>query len=244
MQPFGEAIHDSTIRHQVHLERFKTSTVREVIRLLNNTQDDIITQIRRMEDNRSRRRLESVLTQIRKINERAEREMLKRMGEEVEAFAAAEQRFVTRSLNAALPGEVAAAIQFVAPADAMLYVAAEQPQLERLVRGRSLRDWFAGIQQGDSARMQEAIRTGWLEGESVERLVRRVRGTRALRFADGTREVTRRHVQALVRTTVQAAAVEAREEVYRENSPVIKKVRYVATLDGRTTLICKSRDLI
>ena len=124
----------------------------------------------------------------------------------------------------------------------MLFVAADQPQLETLVKGRPIRDWFSDLADRDTARMHQAIRTGFLEGESTAKIVKRVIGTRPLRFKDGVREVTRRETEALVHTSVQAASTAAREQVYGANTPLIKKVRYVATLDGRTTMICRSLD--
>lgn len=56
------------------------------------------------------------------------------------------------------------------------------------------------------------------------------------------REVTRRGIQALVRTSINHATNVGRQQVWEENSDIIKGVRWVSTLDMRTTPICRDRD--
>jgi hypothetical protein len=46
----------------------------------------------------------------------------------------------------------------------------------------------------------------------------------------------------LVRTSIQAAATEARQMVYSDNKPLLKGVHWIATLDGRTSSTCRSLD--
>ncbi len=242
MQTFGENVFDSTVKHQIHLERFKTKTVRDVIEILNGVEADIVDQIRTLEDGWTRRRLEAMLKEVGRTNARAFSELRARLGDGVNNFAESELGFVTSQLNAALPGQISTVLEFIAPADPLLFVAAEQPFKEKFVQGRKLSEWIDGLELRDRARLESGIRTGFLEGEGVEKIVRRVRGRRVLKYRDGLREVTRRETEALVRTTVQAASTAAREEVYKSNEPLINRIRFIATLDGRTTMICRSLD--
>lgn len=239
---FAEAIHDSTIRRQVGIERFKTGTLRRIVSILNEVDADIISQLGRVEGVTSRRRLEAVLREIREINRRAFTEVLARMGEDIEAFAAADAAFVTRSMNTALPDGVSAAISFAAPSEKLLFVAAKQDYNNRLVRGRTIQSWLDGIRSGDAARIEDAVRLGFVEGQSVDNIIRRFKGTKSLRYRDGLREVTRRQVESLVRTSIQSASSQARDAVYEENNGLLKGVQWISTLDGRTTIICQTLD--
>lgn len=54
--------------------------------------------------------------------------------------------------------------------------------------------------------------------------------------------LTRRQLDSLVRTVTNHAASVARGQVYEANSDLLEGYQWVATLDGRTTLICGSRD--
>ena len=56
------------------------------------------------------------------------------------------------------------------------------------------------------------------------------------------REVSRRGVTALVRTSINHATNQGRNEVWKENEDVIGHVEWISTLDTRTTPICRVRD--
>lgn len=57
----------------------------------------------------------------------------------------------------------------------------------------------------------------------------------------GVRQV--RQVEALVRTIVNNTSSIARNETMLANSDIVDEYQWISTLDGRTTLICASRDL-
>lgn len=239
---FGEAVHDSTIRRQIFLERFKTSTVKKLMEHLDDVDLDIIDRLRSMEDSRSRSRLEAVLKSVRDIQKKAMEELANRTGEQAEEFAREEMGFVTRSLNAALPESIAVAVQFIQPSEDILFVSAEKAYRNHLVQGKTVKEWIDGLSAADGARFEQAVRIGFTEGQSIDSIVRRVSGSRSMAFRDGVRRLTRVQAESIVRTTVQAASTAARERVYAENSPLIEQVRWVSTLDGRTTPICRALD--
>jgi SPP1 gp7 family putative phage head morphogenesis protein len=54
--------------------------------------------------------------------------------------------------------------------------------------------------------------------------------------------LTRRQLDSLVRTITNHTASAARNQIYEANSDVLDGYRFIATLDGRTTLICASND--
>ena len=75
----------------------------------------------------------------------------------------------------------------------------------------------------------------------------------AILIGDTTKQVTRNlsgmlgsqhkhQIEALVRTSTNHAASMARKRLVEENASVLKGEEWVATLDGRTTLICAGRD--
>ncbi len=87
------------------------------------------------------------------------------------------------------------------------------------------------------------LRLGMAREEPVDDLVRRIRGRRAGRgFTGGVMRTTTREAEALVRTAVTFTANRGMMGTFRENAEILSGVRYVATLDDRTTLICLSLD--
>lgn len=111
-----------------------------------------------------------------------------------------------------------------------------------MVNGRFPKEWWADQDQQLQNRFAAQVRLGMLNGEGVDDIVRRVRGTKAKAYTDGIMAVSKSQATALVRTGVQSAANEARIETLKKNSDVIKAIVWVSTLDARTTPICRALD--
>lgn len=86
------------------------------------------------------------------------------------------------------------------------------------------------------------IRRGYFEGQTNAQMVRTIRGTRALQYKDGLLNITKRGADAMVRTSVQHAASQARAETWKANADISTEYEFVATLDSRTTVQCRSLD--
>lgn len=109
---------------------------------------------------------------------------------------------------------------------------------ERLIQGAPSSEWWSR-QAGDlQNKFSDRVRIGMLRGNTTDEIVRSVRGTKAAGFTDGIMEGSRRQVDALVRTSVQAVANEARGKLYEENQDIINGVTWMATLDNRTSAQC------
>lgn len=110
-----------------------------------------------------------------------------------------------------------------------------------IVVGMPAREWWA--RQGGSlrARFQDAMRRGVYAGETTDELVRRVMGTKASNYQDGLMAVSRREAEALVRTSVQSVANQARYETLQANQKVLRGRQFRITLDARTCPICRAR---
>lgn len=86
------------------------------------------------------------------------------------------------------------------------------------------------------------VMIGITEGETNRDLVKRIMGTRSQNFKDGTMQKSRRSLEALVRTSINHATNQGRQAVWEKNSDLLRGIRWVATLDTRTTPICRHRD--
>jgi len=98
----------------------------------------------------------------------------------------------------------------------------------------TLAGWMSGLTQRTRVRIRRELQAGMLEGESIDQMVRRVRGD--------VLQTTRRDTEALVRTGVTHVSATARRETIRANVRLIRAVRFTATLDSSTTVICASLD--
>jgi hypothetical protein len=91
-------------------------------------------------------------------------------------------------------------------------------------------------------KVNRAIQLGMVEGESVDQMVRRLRGTKAAGFTDGALDISRRHAETWVRTSVHEIVNTSRDGIYAANADILKGVLWVGTLDSRTCEKCVPRD--
>lgn len=120
-------------------------------------------------------------------------------------------------------------------------------QLRRIVnaqpfRGRTLKQWANNAAEADVQRILTLAKTGIVQGLTPVQIARSVMGTEQLKRRDGVTHKALRDLTAIVQTVTIGIQNDARQALYRENSDIIKKERYLATLDARTTLICASLD--
>jgi len=123
-----------------------------------------------------------------------------------------------------------------------------------LPNGETVNKAFRGIATKSQERLALAIRSGVFSGETTQQIARRMIGK--LEFADfgplsvkqlaqSGGELTKlanNQIQTIVRTSVNQVQNQASQAVYAANSKVAPKYEYVATLDSRTSPICRRLD--
>ena len=133
-----------------------------------------------------------------------------------------------------------------------------------LPNGEVVNKAFRGISEKQSAHFAQVVRQGLLTGEPTQDIARRLVGrldfadvgplsrgqvraaglsVKQLQKAGGElTRVTNSQVLTLVRTSVNQVANAASQQVYEANQDITKRYRYVATLDTRTSAICRALD--
>lgn len=237
----NEQVLDSAIRHQVYLLRYSGYVRNQVISLLNNSEEDIARRLRDdLQQNEGLttteqwQRLEATLADIDAIRSLSWQDAAQLLLEEMAELAYREPIMLGRIYTAPIPVEV----QTVMPSPRMLRSAA----LSRPFQGRVLRDWVRNMQDSDRVRIRAAVQSGLVAGETSAQIARRVVGTAAVKGSDGVTEMTRRQVQAIVRTAVQHVANGARDLFFEANEDLFSHEQFVATLDSRTTPQCRALD--
>lgn len=237
MSTANERYFDSAVRHQIGVRRFASGEVKEILKLLEAADRELVLKLRR----RLRRGMDPTSQRFRKLIQdmrEARRQVMvdlrgKIRGDMLE-FSRVEAEFESRLIRAALPIEVNMS---AVPIQQLRALVTSRP-----FQGRLLRDWFGGLELSDRRNLEQAIRLGVSQGETIGDMVRRVAGTRAAGFRDGALSITRRNAEAVVRTAVNHVTNAAREELWEANGDIVRALRWTATLDGRTSAICRARD--
>ena len=123
-----------------------------------------------------------------------------------------------------------------------------------LPSGQGAEKAFRGISTKQAELISSQIRIGITEGESIQKIAKRLRGrlqfganqemtAKAQRLAagDGMR-LANNQVMTIVRTSVNQVQNSVNQETYAANQNVTQRYEYVATLDSRTSAICGSLD--
>ena len=121
-----------------------------------------------------------------------------------------------------------------------------------LPNGQVVQKAFRGIATDQAERFSQVVRNGLLTGEPTPAIAKRLIGNLQLGEAGSVKQLAQKggeltqatdnQVMTLVRTSVNQVANAASQQVYEANQDITKKYRYVATLDARTSSICRALD--
>lgn len=241
MPTSNEEIFDAALRHQIYLLRHSNMIANAVINILNGGEEEIVRHIRdklaKLQQLRSSKdwaqwqQLRKNLTVIRSQVWKDATELLSR---ELVQLAIAEPRSIDNIVTTALPVQ----IEFLLPTKDMLTAIVSSRPFE----GDLLREWASQMAANDIKRLHNVIQAGMVAGETTEKIVSRVVGTDAAKGSDGITEMTRNQVRTVTRTAVQFVANSSRDAWFELNKDVISGELYVATLDSRTTPVCRALD--
>lgn len=229
---------DANLRHAIDLERYKNGVVRRIIKLLNAIDDDIVRQIAVSDLTQFQQgRLLLLEQQIQDMITAAGDQMQRQLETELHDLVGAELDFHDQAMTAAgvAPATVVAGVGIVRLNVDDVYAAA----IGQPFRGRTMGEWFKSLEESTRLRLLEQIRIGYSEGENLDQIIRRIRGTRAARFADGILDVSRRDAETIVRTAVQYFSNFAQRKTMERYG--VNWYQWISVLDSRTTPVCRGR---
>lgn len=234
----SDRIADRVVTQALQLSRFEADVARRVRRLLKQVEADVLAQLMRRNPVAPRRptfrekRLIALQRQIERTLRQGYRRVQTAVNADLREVAVLEAEFTPAMINRVV-GAQALSVE-ITPALARSLVG------DLLIQGAPSREWWAGQSQTTARRFMQQTRLGMAQGEGIDDIARRIRGTQASGFTDGVMSVGRREAQALVRTSVQTISNDVRQATFQANGDVIRGVQWVSTLDDRTSTICQS----
>lgn len=237
----NEELHDALVRHQIYLLRYSGYVRNRMLAVLDTSNKDLADKIiTRLANNKGLStgvewtRLNSLMESIARIRGEVWDQANAEFKDNAVALAKQEPIALSNIVTVTLPVEIEVAMP---GANLLRSIALSQP-----FQGRILSDWAAGMQDDELRRIHVAIQNGMIAGEDMQAIARRVVGTAQLGGADGVLNMTRAQVESVTRTAVMHVANHSRSAWFAENADVIEQEYFVATLDSRTTPICRAND--
>lgn len=239
----NKALRALVLRHQIALLRYAEGLRTKVLNQLASSERDLRDLLIKrlvglangdLRETYTQKRLESLIEAISEIRTGVVRSSIGDLEAELNELIADEAEFTAEALKAVAPVE----LDVLMPSPEKLAALVKHQPFE----GRILSEWADDIAEADLQRIRGAIINGMTAGENVDTITRRVMGSGPLNGADGILQLTRNNASAITRTAVNSFSNAARAEVSEANADIISEEVYLATLDARTTAICRALD--
>lgn len=221
----NEKLVDETVERALILNRYSAGTGRRVVDLLGELQRDIIRRLPDITGEVSRRRMLIQLRELQELIGGSYDDITKLALDELNELTEIESRWQMSSINSVVGVEIMRAMPTAATLEAIV--------TNGLILGNPAADWWA--QQSEQAQNEftRVVRLGMSQSETNQQIANRVR------IQMGTQQ---RYAFALVKTSTQAVAMQARDEMLQANDDVVKGKISIATLDSSTTFLCADCD--
>lgn len=255
-------------RNAVDLNRFSNSVARRIVRTYNDLIVDAMERLAALDANPTptqSARLRAILAQLKGSLDGWSGTATALSVRELQGLVELQTKFVTKVLEGELPDdlilqarsvqispEFAQAVATIDPAaynvvtlsDDLGAAVTGTPRPFRLdvgggatitlPNGAGLATSFNRLAAKQSEVFAKEVRNGLLLGESSDKIARRLRRQLIA--------VPNNQIKAMVRTSVNQVANAASQAVYTQNRDITSKYRYIATLDTRTSAICRALD--
>ncbi len=230
---------DATIRHATYLERLKAEQVRQITPMLRQIDEKLRARLSKGElTTFGRARLERLLESIDKQLKGILDEYGWGLSKELTALPKVEAAFEASSLAESVKNP---RFEATVPAPAKIVAAAMASPLgvKGIHGGKLLKGFIKGWSDAQRDTLTGIIRTGSVSGQTNAEIIRAIRGDARLGFRNGALAQTRNQTAAMTRTAVQHISHQARLATLQANSRVVKKYRWLSTLDDRTSELCQ-----
>lgn len=230
----NEEYFDALVRHQVFLLRYAGGLTKDVIQLLNESEEELRSIIMALPGLSERRAMVQRLNAIRRLREQAWAAVGREWTSNFTEFALSEASFAATAAQTVVP----VVLDLTLPAPGLLRsLVGEFP-----VEGRVLQQWLDNVSRTDVEGILRVVQRGMVQGQSNQEIARAVLGLRSVQGRDGFTQQSRRHAAAITRTLTNGYSNRARDLMLEQNAQVFTEELYVATLDARTTPICRALD--
>jgi len=221
---------DASTRHQVFLQRYGGGESKKAISYLTRLRHKINARLAQEPTDFQRHRLTALLDDVSQMVAILMNDMSGAVKHGMGKLALNEASF-----SATLYGK-ASTVDFTIPSDEQLITAVNAAPMAAPVGMKTITIDEALKEFGKKKAVQiaQTISDGVTLGQTTPEIIRAVSGLMNTQI--------RRQADALVRTAVNHTSSVARAMVYEDNEELLEGYQWVATLDGRTTMICGSRD--
>lgn len=224
MKRKDQNISDDLITYNLNLIKYGNKTTREVLTFLGKMEADILSQLDSDLPEWKKSRLNKVLKSIGETTTAYYEDIAASVGADLIPIPAAAQS----AFNGAVAENIGAEFTALASKKRL-----EAMATTSLIQGAPNAAWWKKQDTDLKFKIQNTLRQGHAQGVGIHSI------TRDMKSIMG---VAKRTAETLVRTSIMTVNNDALEQLYKNNSDVVDKVEWLATLDSRTCKYCMSMD--
>lgn len=224
---------DQFTRRQIFNQRFAAGLSRRSLPYLRQMAVEIEAALLAADlDSGDAVKLAAALTAVQAATVEVTERMLLAIMPELLAFADAESAFARKALEGATDARVDS------PKRRAMGKAVRSSKLEliggKTVQKVSIAQMFRIFARGIAREVGTSVQSGLADQKPASDIIRQASSL--------IRTRARAQQDTLIRTSVNHAGAVARDETYTENSGIVQAEKFVAVLDGNTTITCASLD--
>lgn len=110
------------------------------------------------------------------------------------------------------------------------------------ITGITLVEMLESFQRLESLRIVRTIRLAHHQGKTINDMIKLIRGTKARQYQDGVLSISQRNAESIARTGTAIFNTEAKTTFMEKHDDLIDGIQIIATLDSRTSPICRHLD--
>jgi len=227
---------DANTEHQILLTRVGTREARKFTPFLLEARNYIRAKLLDTENIRSQKELRQLNAEINEQLRAIYSEYTEVLQDDYPEISQLEIDFQERTISRASTG-----LEVVIPDIEQAIAAARLTPMAIGQKGSAvyLDDWLKAFPRDEAKRAVNRITMGFYTGETTAEIARAISGTRN---SPGILNITRANGWTMAKTGVTQMSQTAKESFNKQNSDLIVGYTIVATLDSRTSDICKSYD--
>ena len=236
----SDFLNTATQRHQIWLQRLASHEALSFDPILKRA-DKIIREVlsRYGEFISTKAILDEILRELTLSLGAEYRSWSESLLDDMQDIGESEATFTTMTLENAVTGATVASV-----AGAAVWAAANLIPVQLSDKGEAalMQPLVKAFTPNQVQRVTGVVRNGFYAGTPTQAIITQIRGTKVNQFKDGVLITTQRNAASIARTLTNHMSNIARETTFKKNKKILAGWEFSATLDNRTSGICRFHD--
>lgn len=227
------SLSETIISHQIWLQRLGTQTASLSIPFVNRMRDEVREAVLKFgDDARTVKKLNKMLASLDGVLNDVTGDWKKTIEKSLREISDYENKWFIHTLT----DNTKASAKVASPSAADVWSAVKFVPLALDSKPVGLIEMLDNWTLSEKNRLVRGVQSGFVQGQTTRQIVKNVVG------AGGLADISERNAMTAVRTAVAHVSNMARQEVYDSNSDIVSEYEIIATLDSRTSMVCKHYD--